>query len=206
VTFATTAPPTSLNWLTTTNYRSTGIDTAIIDDITLDADTASTRETYRAQSGPETELWKRLDSWNVYVDHTLDDGCFLTSEFTNKTVFRIGLNPKDVGNYYLLVGNSDWKSIQPDTKYSLTFKFDEESPWDVPTKGVQMSDGVYLLASFSDTTFWSEFVRSYVLNITKDGRSVTKISMAGTNQAFGELIRCQEYENANKRSSDPFAG
>jgi hypothetical protein len=205
VEFATTAPPTSLNWLTSSNYQSTGIETSIIDDIALDKGATEKQQNYKAQSRPETELWRRVNNWYVYVDHTLDEGCFLMSGFTNNTRFRIGVNPSEKGSYYLIIGNDDWKSLKEDSEYDLTFKFDDQSPWNVPTTGVRMGNEIDLMAKFSDTSFWGEFVSAYALDVTRNGVPVTKLSMAGTKDAFDELIRCQEYENASRRGRDPFA-
>jgi hypothetical protein len=218
VIFATTAPPTELSWLTSSNYSSTGIDVKIIDDVDWGDAGGSSATTVapppvitvdtrsRASSNGDPTVWDTVGSWTVYVDPTLDDGCFLAAAFDNNSVFRVGVN-RDAGSpYYALLGNPAWTSLRPDGKYPVQFQFDNNAPWDVPTVGVDMGEhSIFLRANFSDSSFWTEFSNSNVLRVTRDGQFVTGISLAGSKAAFDELVRCQRAEDAKKTSRDPFA-
>jgi hypothetical protein len=199
--FATTSPPNSLNWLTASNYRSSGIDATIIKDFQFSSD-----DTYQAHNKrPESELWRKSGNWSIYVDHTLEDSCFIIGSFTNNTVFRVGINQKDPGNYYLMIGNSDWASLSEGRDYKLEFKFGQQTPWDVPTKAVRIGDSTDLLATFRDTTFWKEFIAAPYLSVTREGRFVTQIEMKGTKPAFDTMIECQKAANVSRKTRDPFA-
>lgn len=216
VIFATTSPPSKLSWLTASNYSSTGIDVEIIEDLDLGEKSPSTKPVVttpivtveappKANSNEETSLWREVGSWTVYVDHTLGDGCFLAAVFDNDSVFRVGVNRASSNPYYALLGNPAWVSLRAKAKYPVQFRFDGNSAWDVPAVGVDMGGSIFLRANFDESAFWTEFVNSAVLRVTRDGEPVTTLSLAGSKEAFAELVKCQRTEDAQKKAKDPFA-
>jgi len=213
VIFATSSPPSQLNWLTASNYERTGIDAKIIDDFNFDETKASTARpsnlppiaTVDTSNNHETEDWRVLSNWTVAVDHTLDNGCFLYAAFQRNTVFRVGVDRSSRGKYYIIFGNPAWKSLRVGQEYELQFQFDRNSPWNVPSKAIDMNGGILLRAQFTDVNFWIEFSKASSLDISRDGKAVTSLSMSGTRSAFTELANCQKYQDAKTRAEDPFA-
>jgi hypothetical protein len=217
--FATSSPPSQLSWLTASNYTSTGIDTAVIDDIDLNDDrAASTNQAPppppivtvtappTADASADTSVWRKLDSWSVIVDHTLHDGCFLFATFNRGTVFRVGVNRQMGGHYYVMFSNPDWTSLQVGKEYDVQFRFGSNSPWKVPTTAKDMGDNaIFLWATFADSSFWNEFANSDSLSVTRDGKIVTQLNLTNSKVAFDELVKCQTYEDSQARSRDPFA-
>lgn len=218
IVFATSAPPSDLSWLTSSNYEQTGIDLKVMDDIKWDSKTASdpsaaapppvitTVVTPQAKKTSETEEWRKVGSWTVMVDHTLGDGCFLLAGFDNDTVLRIGVNRNSNGGYYVLLGNGAWKSLKAGEQVNLQFQFDNNSPWTGTATGVDFGENVVLLKeNFTKSSFWNEFVNSKVLEVTHDNRQVTKLQLTQAKAAFDELVACQRYEDSNGKARDPFA-
>src|SRR5262245_43090447 len=72
--------------------------------------------------------WKSVGSWEVYVDKSLNFGCFLIAAYTRGTVVRIGLDQKNL-NGYVMIGNEAWRSLQVGKQYELRLQFDSEGPW-----------------------------------------------------------------------------
>jgi hypothetical protein len=118
VIFATSSPPSELSWLTATNYRSTGIDVTVIDDIDFNEPQSAVAKSSTSappimtvtapppsKTNTDVSVWKEVGGWTVYVDHTLDDGCFLFGSFTNNTSFRVGVNRDAGGHYYVMLAN-----------------------------------------------------------------------------------------------------
>lgn len=184
--FATLAPPDELNWLTTRNFADAGIDIAVIDDVQL---TPSAKPKAAATAA---RVWRTVGTWSVYVDRTLNDGCYLASRFTNDTVFRVGVGAGEDAKFYVILGNPAWRSLREGAKYHLTFAFDAETPWDAPVTVVELAGFEYLMANFSDTRFWREFAGSRRLVVTRSGKPVTSLSLEGAASAFQELVRCQK--------------
>lgn len=206
IVFATAAPPEKLNWLNASNYGEVGIEVKLVDDLEESPSQSNTDQTFQSsKSESESRYWKNFDHWSVLVDDTLDSSCFLISNFTNGTVFRIGFDLRDGINYYLMFTNSAWTSLVENETYDLNFKFDSETPWEVPVRVVTMGGTLFLLANFSDSLFWTEFVKAATLSITRESKNVTSLSMAGSALAFDELINCQKTQNLKRRMRDPFA-
>jgi hypothetical protein len=214
--FATSASPSQLQWLTSSNYASTGIDVVVIDDINLDDNSsASSKESPppviqtvtappSAAASSETSIWRRVGSWTVYIDHTLDEGCFLFASFDNHTLFRVGVNRASNGHYYVMFANPAWKSLQVGQKYDVQFQFGGNSPWDVPTTAKDMDGTIALMSNFEDSEFWKEFSNSDELNVTREGKRVTDLRLTGSKAAFDELVTCQKYQDSQTTSRDPF--
>ena len=74
-------------------------------------------------------LWKKVGHWQIRVDTTLNNGCFLYTSFERGTILRIGLDKTATGGGYIIIGNDDWKSIEVGKDYKISIKFDDELPW-----------------------------------------------------------------------------
>lgn len=202
VLFATTAPPSKLSWLTSENYKSTGIDVAVIDDFNFEQSNGQSAPVAASRTSAGTRLWRNLGVWSVHIDPTLADGCFLSAQFNNNTFFRVGFDATKQGKYYILLGNPGWTSLRKGNQYDLTFQFDSEPPWDVPVTVVDLGSSPFLLSTFSDEKFWVEFALAHRLDVSRNGKFVTAISLDGTSTAFDELLRCQKAQLADRK--DPF--
>jgi len=214
--FATSSPPSQLSWLTSKNYAAAGIDVTVIDDIDLHGSQNQTAavprppviETVTAPpkaSSSTSVLWRKLNAWSVYVDPSLRNGCFLLAAYPDTTTLRIGVDASSEDKYYLVFGNTAWASLRPGQKYDVQFKFDQNSPWNVPAKAIKMGTSTMLTADFADAQFWSEFVSSGTLYITRNGEAVEQLNIPGAKAAFEEMVACQKYENESTRPRDPFA-
>ena len=218
VIFATTAPPSRLTWLTTANYRDTGIDLESINDVdwgktstTASSPTPppliSIQPTARAGNANEddTKLWKRVGGWSVRLDPSLLNGCFLYTTYEKGTILRIGVNREKENGYYMLLANSAWSSLQVGNTYDVQVQIGANTPWDAPMKAVNMNGSTALAVTFSDSRLWNEFVSSTNLRVTREGKSVANLSIADSRQAFDELVSCQKYADAHTPAADPFA-
>ena len=54
--------------------------------------------------------YAKVGTWLIRVDTTID-GCFMTTAFGDDKAFRVGV-AEDGKTFYLLFGDSDWKSIE----------------------------------------------------------------------------------------------
>ncbi|MFC6623115.1 hypothetical protein [Novosphingobium panipatense] len=198
--YATSAPPSSLNWVTASNATAVGIDVKIIDDIELD-DASSSRSTSSAETEKDTSLWGKTGSWSTAIDHTLSDACFLLSGFSDGTYFRIGFNPPD--GSYLMILNSAWASLREGQTFKLSIQFDTEGAWGVPVSVIMMGDKPTLMARFTDNSFWAEFIRANAVTINRDSRRVTKLNLLNSAAAFKSLIACQRAQKGALQK-DPF--
>ncbi len=147
-------------------------------------------------------FWKSVGNWEISIDPTIGNGCYALASWNGGTVIRIGLNPQE-DNFYLLIGNDAWTSLQPETGYDLTIRFDRRAPWDVSARGLQFNPGetVYLHATSSKFDFIEEFMRANRMSISYSGTEVDVLKLNGSSRAMKEVIACQEA--ADKRGTNP---
>ncbi len=139
------------------------------------------------------------------MDHTIANGCFMLAKFDTRTILRVGVDRTQKDSYYVMFGNTNWTSLEPGKQFDLTFQLDNNSPWNGSASTMQMGSEKYLRVNFTGTQFWTEFVGSTVLNITRNGAPVAKLNITGSKAAFDELVSCQKAGDAQTRAQDPFA-
>jgi hypothetical protein len=91
--------------------------------------------------------WGKIGDWDIAIDTTIDNGCYALASWNGGTVLRIGRNPQQ-DNFYVLIGNEKWASLQPDQDYEIQIRFGGSPKWDVSAVGLQFNPGetVYLHA------------------------------------------------------------
>ena len=82
----------------------------------------------QAARGEETPKWKEVAGWQIHIDTTLDNGCFMASFYAQGNAFRVGFN-KGAANGYMMFGNKDWKSLSAGGDYDIDVQFGNEEPW-----------------------------------------------------------------------------
>lgn len=154
----------------------------------------------------ETTLWKNVAGWQVRIDPTVGNGCFLMTEYEGGTILRVGLAPS-TSQIYLLIADPAWKSLEVDKEYQLHLQFGARSPWDAPARAVDMGGGVpFLMVTADESNLFEEFMLQTHLVVKFDGEVVANLSLRGTATAGSELLTCQERLNdAAPKERDPFA-
>jgi hypothetical protein len=209
--FATSASPENLNWLTSKNYPSIGLEVKVIEGESDTKPEPSAPPVIRTVATPpptrsentEVSLWKNVGTWTIRVDHTLNGGCFAMSDY-GKYAFRVGFDKTDVLESYAMLAGSDWKSLKANVQYQLSLAFDNETPWTGPATGIALGSVVGLKMEISDDNFWQEFTGSKSLRIDYDGSFLVKLQLGESKRAFDEIIECQKSQNSASRQTDPF--
>lgn len=148
----------------------------------------------------DTEQWGTARGWDVRVDSSMGDGCFVLAGFEDGTVFRLGFDRTD-DSAYLMVGNDDWSSIEEGKDYALEIRMDRAAPWEAPATGVRLDGSPFLFIPLDEADFVDEFMRKHTLAIDYDGTAVAHLSLEGSSAAIVEMVECQEKVD---RGEDPF--
>lgn len=162
----------------------------------------------------ETFVWKKVDGWQVRIDTTLHNGCFIVAVYRSGTVVRVGLIPpgsERQGQAYIMVGNRKWKSIEVGKDYNLIFKFDNLPGWSASARGLKMTRVRALYATTTKVEFFNEMKRKHKLAIFYQGKRIALVGLKGSYAAINEMARCQtavrrvENQKRTARNKDPFA-
>jgi hypothetical protein len=143
--------------------------------------------------------------WNIAVDTSLGGGCFIYAVFDGNTLVRIGFDPSS-SDYYLILGDDEWKSIESGKEYDLTLRLGSRAPWDAEANGVPLGDGTALMVTSTDTDFLQDFSSQQSIRVEYNGDQIANLDLSGSAAAIQEMINCQETVNAAASSGgdDPF--
>lgn len=154
--------------------------------------------------------WGSAGGWDILIDQTLGDGCFIYTQYDAGTVVRLGFSPDD-GEAYLMVGNTKWASIKDGKDYDIQVRMDRDSPWYVTATGVQFDGVPFLMATTDQPDFLIDFARKNSLAVNFNGQTITSLDLSGTYAAVSEMLNCQDQVDkvgirGESTYSDPFAG
>lgn len=159
----------------------------------------------------QIELWKHVGGWDVNVDRSLKNGCYIYFKGTRGTVIRIGFTEGRDMHWFL--AHDDWKSLEDGKAYETSVHFDNGAPYTGPMKGRSMGGAtVALTATFADATVWKrflgEFMRGNRMRVTYGGRQIALINLQNSYVAGEALLACQaSFDRAapGAAPADPFA-
>lgn len=147
----------------------------------------------------------QIDGWAVRVNKELK-GCYLNTFFPMlETTLRFGLNMKSHSGY-LLIGNTDWKSLNPSKPYRITVELyagtEVTHSFYTDASVVVSGDTKFLsIDDITDTKFLGDFSNSNVIKIIYDREVITELPLNNADGAIVGLLDCQQKENMRR---DPF--
>ncbi len=134
--------------------------------------------------------YSEAGGWDVVVDTTLGNGCFLTSDFEDGSSVRIGFD-RNAGNGYVAAFNEGWGEIEDNTTYPVSFLLDEEK-YDGDARGMHLSDVPGVVITFDSVDFLTDLATRNVMVLQHDGADVMSIDLSGSDEAITETIACQD--------------
>ncbi|HEV7319342.1 MAG TPA: hypothetical protein VGO04_12115 [Ensifer sp.] len=158
-----------------------------------------------------SNIWKRVNAWTIGSDPSLGGSCYAATGYDAGAILRIGFYPRGSANLaFLSVGSADWKSIEPQREYEVVLQLDRGRQWPTVAFGLELTGQRALVVNFSNTEFFTEFVRRNTLALSFEGRVITSLSLRDSMKAVSEMFKCQEAVNAlipnGGQPADPFAG
>lgn len=160
-----------------------------------------------------SNIWKEINAWTVGSDPSLGGSCYAATSYDGGMILRIGFYPRGSANLaFLSIGNANWKSIEPQREYDVALQLDRGRQWPAVAFGVDLTGSKALVVNFSNTDFFTEFVRKNTLALAFEGRVVASLSLRDSMKAVSEMFKCQEAvialmpNGGQGAAADPFAG
>jgi hypothetical protein len=160
-----------------------------------------------AAASDDPVRWGNVAGWDVMIDPTLGNGCFIYTIYDAGTELRLGFSPDDA-EAYLMVGNPKWASIEEGKDYDVQFKMDRDTPWYATATGVNVDGLPLLMATTDKPNFLIDFAKKKNLQVVYQSQTVASLSLSGTFAAISEMTKCQTQVDKfgiPGRSKDPFA-
>lgn len=164
----------------------------------------------------ETFVYAREEPWEIRVDTTVDGGCFVIAGYPDGTSIRLGFDRRN-DNAMLLIGNSNWKSLEAGKNYALDLKFDDDSPWEAKADAFMLDPTLatpFLRVTFTEEKFILDFATKLSLAVIWNKKQIGKYRLNGSAKAIDKMLECQEkmettrdpfkVEGAPSAGADPF--
>lgn len=162
-------------------------------------------------SADATIEFGEVGAWTISVDKTIGDGCFAVASWVGGTGFRVGFDNRDgVEHIYVIVGHTDWQSIEVGKVYDLEVAFGNRRAWMVRAEGVLMGDegSTPVLYFVIPAKAFRQFMQEHGVNLTYKDRSIANLSLRDSYKAGLKMIECQKLLNDYRRKkpspTDPF--
>ena len=163
----------------------------------------------------DTILWGTFGEWDVRVDRTAGDACYVARVYDAGVVLRFGRYSKqsDSGLYFS-VNNPKWKSLKDEQEYPIDLQFGDNDPWSGNATGVVEDDDITrsLVVSSGDEKFLEEFETSDTVKVSYDDKEIANLSLNGVIKAVNEMNACQKKTDEilkklepKPEEADPFA-
>lgn len=159
----------------------------------------------------ESVLWQEnVAGWQVNVDRTIGNSCYISAAFETGAVVRFQFNVER-GNVQFIVGDIRWSSLEAGESYDMEVTFGDRDPWSGEGVGHRWSDilpSLVLSVPAEDDLarhFIDEFAETSAVRVAYDGREIANLSLKGADVAIAEMFVCQR-EMAAAVLDDPFAG
>ena len=144
----------------------------------------------------ESIPWKEIGGWDVLMDPSMGNACFITTVYDEGTILRLGFDfSQEQRSIYLALGNKNWKSLEAGKEYPLQIQFDRNPMWDATATAIDFNGTNFLAVSTTETDFASEFSRKLGMRATFNGREVAALRLNGSSRAVTEMLNCQEKVN-----------
>jgi hypothetical protein len=160
----------------------------------------------------DTVLWQEnVAGWQVNVDRTIGDSCFMSAAFDTGAVVRFQFNARQ-GNIQFIIGDLRWASVLEGETYDLEVTFGDLAPWSGEAVGHRWSDilpSLVLSVPAEDNRaadFIGEFATTAEVRVAFDGREIAQLSLVGSGDAVAEMFACQREMAASGTPVDPFSG
>ena len=162
--------------------------------------------TAASQPNNEVAAWGHVAGWDVMVDRTLGDGCFVIAVYEH-SVLRVGF---DITDHAVLVtiGDPAWQSLRTGKLYDLDMQFDNLPVWRGQAAVLEARSFEKTLSTIADADWLTAFALSHTLVVSYQGREIERLSLKGTAAAVAEMLRCQQAMNGNREpvtQTDPFS-
>lgn len=145
--------------------------------------------TSSAMAAGDLEQWGTGGGWDIMVDTTIGDGCFIQAEFEDGSLVRIGLDPdEEMG--FVSAFNDAWGDIEDGAYYDIEFDLDGER-YVGEAKGLWLGDlpGADIL--FDNLDFFLSIAEKNVMTLYNTSGEVMAISLAGTQSGLEGVLECQ---------------
>lgn len=145
----------------------------------------------------DTVTWQEnIQGWNVAIDRTIENSCFIISGFEDNLFLRFQFNATQK-NVQFIVASTDWKSVQSGQFYDVEVAFGGLESWTGQAEGYRWKDilpSLVLSVPVEDkqaSNFMKEFTNMGSVRVTHAGAELANLALSGASEAVASMLECQ---------------
>ena len=154
----------------------------------------------QAQADRESAVYATVGLWQVRIDTSLNNACYIAAGYERGSVLRIGFANDGA---YVAIGDTRWQSLEVGKKYHVILRVDQLSPWEGNYSVVRIGTLPMLTIKINGARFLREVAEGQWLAISYRGRVITNLRLTGSYAAIMKMAECQRAMGV--RQADPFA-
>lgn len=163
----------------------------------------------------DTVTWKDdIQGWSVAIDRTIDDSCFIISDFEDDLFLRFQFNAAQ-HNVQFIIASIRWDSLKTGEDYDMEIAFGDQDAWTGTAVGHRWNDilpSLVMSVPVEDhqaSNFMHEFTAMGSVSVSYDGSEIANLALAGAAEAVASMMDCQtamsNAREAKQTGTDPFA-
>ena len=153
-------------------------------------------------AGQSSRKWAIVGDWEVWVDLTESNSCFVMQMYEHNAVFRIGYRD-DTAAGYVFLANDKWKSLVVGSKYAIEIQFDSKTPWKGNATAKKVNNVTYLYMDFAGQGLIKDMAHSDNVLIKYQDQAIASVRLKRADEALDELSRCQARADRSSNSPGP---
>jgi hypothetical protein len=154
----------------------------------------------------ETDLWETVGGWQVRVDHSLSDACYMAAGYPESgTVLRFGFLDRAATRVYLSLENPAWGSLIEGQDYWLAANLAGYKSYKIGVRAERNAGGlIQLNSTIISADLVAELANARGIAFWFEGRGVGNFSLKDSAAAMHSTAACQ-IAMARTHNPDPFA-
>lgn len=155
--------------------------------------------------GDQAIPYKSVNGWDVLVDKTLGNACFISTSYDTGIVLRMGFDfSGTTRQIYMALGNDNWKSLEEGKDYPIEIRFDNNPVWSATASAKTVGSINFLVVTSTNANFAEEFARKLRMRASFQGREIAHLRLSGSSRALDALLECQKIvDDALKPAAPP---
>lgn len=134
------------------------------------------------------DVWGEAGGWNVKIDPSVSNGCYIERNLEDGTLVRVGYVPDRKGGFFAAY-NAAWTNIKEGVAGTIQFDFGQ-SRFEGEYIGDIVADLRGGYAFFNNPEFLQEFGKRNDVSIKGDGEDALAFKLSGTAKAINAMQTC----------------
>lgn len=142
-------------------------------------------------------IWQdNVAGWNIAIDTTIDNSCFMLTGFEGERFLRFQFNTTQE-SIQLILASPHWQTLESNQDYDVSVAFDDRALWEGVAKAriwKQLLPSLVLTIPLEDQSaaeFLAQFSTTESVVVVQGETEIANLALRGNAAAVSSMIECQ---------------